>query len=115
LDITTNAIEVYFNKTFKHWILQPYFTVNSQQTVEALLVGAEEPVKEALVRLRRFVDERTKQEVGWEWFRVDALLLLLTQVSVLTQRSDQTVHTTHRLHQLRANCATVCELRLEWL
>ena len=82
------------------------------------LVGAEKRVKEALVRLRRFVDERMEQEVssvGEGWLRVDALLLLLTQVSVLTQRSDQTVHTTHRLDQLRANLTIVCELRFQWI
>jgi hypothetical protein len=70
------------------------------------LVGADERVKEALIRLRRFADERVEQEVssvGEGWLRVDALLLLHTQVSVLTQRSDQTVRATHRLHQLKAN------------
>jgi hypothetical protein len=80
------------------------------------LVGADERFKEALVRLRRFVVERAEQEVssvGEGWLRLDALLLLLTQVSVLTQRSDHTVHTTHRLQEITANLTVVNELRIE--
>ena len=64
------------------------------------LVGVSESVQQAVEGLRRFVDEHTEQvlsSLGEGWLRVDALLLLLTQVSVLKERARQTIHSTHRL------------------
>ena len=70
------------------------------------LVGADKRSKKALKRLQGFLAERIQQLVGsveHGWLRVDALSLLIAQVSRLIESRDESVHSPHPLDQLRAN------------
>ena len=83
-----------------------------------LLVGVSERAQQAVEGLWRFVVEHTEQvlsSLGEGWLRVDALLLLLTQVSVLKERARQTTHSTHRLQHPTHHSSVVRQLRLGWM
>ena len=70
------------------------------------LIGIDKLSKKALVRLQRFLAERIQQLVGsveHGWLKVDALSLLIAQVSRLLESRDESVHSPHRLEQLRAD------------
>ena len=84
------------------------------------LVGADKRSKKALIRLRGFLAERIQQLVGsveQGWLRVDALSLLIAQVSRLIESRDESVHSPHRLDQLSVNSRQglhVCGRLLCW-
>ena len=70
------------------------------------LIGADKRSKKALIRLQGFLAERIQQLVGsveHGWLRVDALSLLIAQVSRLIESRDESVHSAHGLDQLPAN------------
>ena len=81
-------------------------TRSSKKIAEMCLVGADKRSKKALIRLQGFPAERIQQLVGsveHGWLRVDALSLLIAQVSRLIESRDESVHSPHRLDQLPVN------------
>ena len=97
-----------------------HVTCVGEQIGKMRLVGADQSVKKALIRFHRFLAEYIQQFVGsveHGWLRVDALSLLIAQVSRLIESRDESVHSPHRLDQLSVNSRQglyVCGWLLCW-
>ena len=92
------------------WEFAAHATCVSEQIGKMRLVGPDQSVKKALIRFHRFLAEYIQQlvcSVERGWLRVDALSLLIDQVSRLIESRDESVHSSHRLDQLRANSLNV--------